>query len=460
MFNASHRLALAGTVCLGLTLGLEPRARASESQIEFDLMPPKLQAGSKLACKPVQSGDDLTKIWAAWDGKSKPKTAPGAMREQAQRLAATDPVKNFPVSEKILRYLMKSSDAKLAAAAGIDVVRLYVDADRLTKDNAGELMPLLQEGRAARSPNSLYIQGQIHERGYAVARDEAKAIGFYKAAARFNHPDALLRLASYKAEGKLPGDTLDPKFLTALAFNRILAGGATDICSRIKRIARAYAKGDSIVKPNHTVASAWLQLAADLGDADAAWSVAKYHLRSELLVKDNAVLKRYMLLAADGGVVQAMLEAGRLHQDGTLFAKDLAKAEALYRAAAAKGSLTAWARLAELYEREWPDGSHATEREAALRAIAADPLAPAASLVELADIELTTRGRVAGEAPARALLMRAAATQNSDAAIALAKLDLINRHDILRVPVSVDSNLRRLHEGVPDEEDPGKFAAR
>ena len=52
-----------------------------------------------------------------------------------------------------------------------------------------------------------------------------------------------------------------------------------------------------------------MRFAADLGDPVAAWNVVLYQLRSEQVVKDNAVLMTYLEKAAAGGLPYARVIA-------------------------------------------------------------------------------------------------------------------------------------------------------
>jgi TPR repeat protein len=391
---------------------------AANGKIDFALAPPAYDG--KFVCQPYEATDTIVKKWDSWDGKSLPSGTLENMRVDAKRLASIDPKKYFDSASKILNYLVKLDDEKTSQQAGVDLARLYVDADAVNAKTIIEILPLITRGFAARNATSMMVLGEIYEHGLGVAVDSQKSVNYYKAAAQAGQADALLRLAEMKLAGMDIAMDLDVTLAAKIAFRGMLENKVPDPCFGIKRIARIYSKGTGIIPQNHPLAAAWYQLAADSGDAESAWIVARYHLLGEDVEKDTATLRKYLTLAAERKVAPAMIELGRVYEDGSLFPKDSEMARKWYSAAAEAGVQTGQLRLLSM---DAAKNTPQAQMEPVERAIADKSSAPASALTNYARHAISVHGRLDGGKIARPYLERAVALGSTDALVLLAAID-------------------------------------
>jgi TPR repeat protein len=213
-----------------------------------------------------------------------------------------------------------------------------------------------------------------------------------------------------------------------MAFGALVGKLDPEICDRIGRIAREYAKG-TVVEQNYEASERWFRLAADLGDPNAAWKVAGMHLASEQIVKNNDTLIKYMTQAADGGVLAAKVELGKAYEAGALVPADRAKADLYYTEAAEAGNRAAMLRLMAMLEPQIVDPAKRTRYEALLQQLIALPDSPGLPFSKLAELVLDEKGRWAGEAEAMALLEEGVKRGDGDSAQLLANVLLRHRDE-------------------------------
>jgi TPR repeat protein len=387
-------------------------------KIELALAPPKGDTGIK--CVLSQSIAELENRWSVWDGKKDPGVSLLALRIDGKRLAAAEASHQFETAEKIFQYLIHSKDAKIATQSKIDLARLYVDAERLTAANIKQIIGPIESGAPSRNATAILVVGEVYEKGLGAPVDFDKAIAYYKSAAQLGQADALLRLAAFKLEGKITDFSLDPTVALKLAMKNMVENEVPDPCFGIKRIARMYAKGTGLIRQNHQLAAAWYQVAADAGDPDSAWTVARYHMIGENIVTDVKVLRKYLSLAAELGVTSAMLEMGRAYEDGSLFPKSPAEARMWYAKAAKAGLVSAQLRLSRL------EGVQPQEQEQLLQVVTASPQVPVSALLDYAKVLTEQRGRQTGGKAAEPALQRAVKLGSGEAAVQLAKYEILS----------------------------------
>jgi TPR repeat protein len=387
-------------------------------KIELALAPPKGDTGIK--CVQSQSIAELENHWSGWDGKRDPGVSLLALRIDGKRLAAADASHQFETAERIFQYLIHSKDAKIATQSKIDLARLYVDAERLNATNIKQIIGPIESGAPSRNATAILVVGEIYEKGLGVPADFDKAISYYKSASQLGQADALLRLATFKLEGKITDFSLDPTVALKLAMKNMVENEVPDPCFGIKRIARMYAKGTGLIRQNHELAAAWYQVAADSGDPDSAWTVARYHMIGENVKTDIRALRKYLSLAAELGVTQAMLEMGRAYEDGSLFPKNLAEARMWYTKAAKAGLTSAQLRLSRL------EGVQPEEQEQLLEVVTASPQAPVSALLDYAKVLTGQLGRQTGGKEAEPVLQRAVKLGSGEAAVLLAKYEILS----------------------------------
>lgn len=424
--------AIGGALLFSYLTASYASAQAAEGKIELALRPPPAPTG--LVCGMPAVPADIAAKWEGWDGVKPPAGSLDQMLTDGERLTTFDAVKYFDISRKIFTYLRKQHDQKLTQRAGVDYARLFVSANAVTPENINEILDLLRRGQAARNPTSMLILGVIYERGLGVPRNEAQALKYYRGAAQSGRADALIKIAQFKLNGQDVGLNVDPSLIGVLAFSAILGNDAADPCSGIRRIARLYAKGTGVIQKNIPVAVQWFQLAADAGDPDSAWQLARYHLAGDEVIKDNDVLRKYLTRAAEAGVVPAMSELARAYEDGSFVPKNTDLAISWYEKARHAGSASAPLRLAALLNRNVPLKE---ADEALLQGLAKQSDAPSWIAADYVQILLDQHGRTAAR-EAAPLLDRGVAAGDDDALALRVELELSDPKES-----GIDDNLLR-----------------
>jgi TPR repeat protein len=379
-------------------------AFADDAKIDLFVRPPAYSAN--FVCSTNQSLADIALRWKHWNGENAiPVNTETDMRIDAKRLASQDPRKFFDKTSLMFETLIKSTNPVIAMQAGIDRARLYIDAGRLTKGNSEEILKPVSFGIGSRNGSAMLILGEVYEKGIAVAADPAKSLEYYLKAAKAGQADALLRLTEMELSGVKTGLNFQPVTAMRLAFKGMMDNEVPDACVGIKRIARIYAKGTGVIKQDHNLASKWYELAANAGDVDSAWLVARYHLVGENIATDHELLRKYLSQAAEGGIAQAAVEIARAYEDGSLFDFDLDAARHWYNVAAERGSVFARVRLTRS---PFLEKLNEQERFAALKTFADDPDAAPATLFSFAQMLIQSKGQEKGFDLARPYLERAA----------------------------------------------------
>lgn len=396
------------------------------SPVEVTFLPPEIPAQE--VCVAKKADPDVVARWQDWDGTSPLEGDPDEVLRDARRLRDLNPTGNFELVDNMLVAASRMNAPKVPDVT-IDRVNLYLKAGKVPQLRDLGIIEGLEANAAGLAPKALNLLAGLYLDGLVVKKDQQKGVGYLTQAAMGGNADALLRLAGMNTAGtEVPGWDLDPKLAVTMAFGALVGKLDAEICDRIGRIAREYSKGD-VVKQDHTIAEQWLRLAADLGDAGAAWKVAQLHLESELIAKDNDRLLKYLAMATDRDVAAAKVELGKLYEAGALLPQDKAKAEALYEEASNLGSRTGLFRLATLLEKEQNVPGNLERYKAALTQLIEMPTPPGWAFSKLADVVLAEKGRWAGEAEAQALLEKGVALEDADSAQKLASILLRHRDE-------------------------------
>ncbi|MEO8683990.1 MAG: tetratricopeptide repeat protein [Devosia sp.] len=372
--------------------------------------------------------DDVEAKWRAWDRVQPIDVNPELVLGEIQRLRDADAPAFKDAVAAAFSQLGQTPDVSLQQRILVDQIRYQIAAGDAVLVKSDGLVERLATSFSELTPRSLFALAELFLDGKAVAADAARGEAYLLSAAAGGSPDALLRAAQMRSNGELAGYGLDPKTAVTIAFGAILGGVDAELCSRISRIARNYESGE-IVQQNYPLAERWLRLAADLGDPGAAWKVARYHLTSERIVKDNDTLLKYLAQAADAQIPQAQVELGEFYQDGALLAQDLDQAETLFQAAAKGGYRIGNMRLVALLESRANEPGVSDRLETALRDLSNLPDAPSTALVKLSDVLVKREGRWAAQAEVQPLLERAVEQRNPEAALMLADVVLSENRD-------------------------------
>ncbi|WP_421760161.1 tetratricopeptide repeat protein [Devosia sp.] len=412
-----------GTFLLGAALSM-PAAYAAPVTVTF--LPPDIP--SQDVCVAKKADPDVVARWNAWDGTSVPEGDPDVVLRDARRLRDLNPTGNFELVDKMLAIVAKMPAPKVPDTS-IDRINLYLKAGKIPQLRQTGILDQMEASEASLAPKALNLLATLYLDGIVVKKDKAKGLGFLTRSAMGGNADALLRLASINLAGEtIEGWDLDPKLSVTMAFGALVGKLDPEICDRIGRIAREYSKGE-VVQQDHAIAEKWMRLAADLGDASAAWKVAQLHLESELIVKNNDILLKYLKLASDRGVAAAEVELGKLYEAGALLPLDMGKAEELYAEASKTGSRNALFRLATMLEEQPAEAKTASRYKETLTQLTSLPQPPGWAFSKLADVVLAERGRWAGEKEAQALLERGVQLEDADSAQELASILLRHRDE-------------------------------
>lgn len=388
---------------------------ASAETVSLVFEPP--QIAREPICIAGLADEQLEATWASWPGDALPDRAPDLIRRDMKRLMELDAIKWFSTIEKVYA-LMPSVDSQFGPdKAMLERAALLIAAGRLKELTNQRLVDQLMSSKQGGSPRMLNTLSEYLMQGIGIKQDKEKAVSMLVAAGYGGNADALLKIVGLQQAGTVvPGWDVPQDIAVTMAFGALVGKLDPMICDRVSRIAREYMNGE-IVTRNVAMAETWFKFAADLGDTSSAWKVAEMHMRSEDLVKSNDVLVDYLTKAADGGLPFAQVTLGRAYELGALVPQDTAHARALYAKSAEFGDRAGVVRNVLFLQAEAKaDISKLPTYRAALAELAKRADAPGWAFIGLAEVVLEQKGRWAGEAQATALLEKAAALGDADAA--------------------------------------------
>ncbi len=418
MSHHMHRIT-AAALALSVLLAAPQSGNAATSDIVFD--PPILDVDPICV---TRSGDQMIIAeWSKWDGKSLPDRAPELIKRDIRRLREIDARAWSDTIEQMIELLPTIDPHFSESTKIVAMIDLLVASGRLDQIRNQRLVEQLMQADLSTSPRlQALVAGYLID-GIGIDRDEERGLELMIAAGYSGNADALLELSRRSLAGAAPdGWDLPPDLAITMAFGALVGQLNPMICDRVTRIAREFRNGD-IVTQNYDLSEKWFRFAADLGDANAAWNVAEYHMRSEEVAKDNDVLLKYLSLAADGGLPYAELALGRLYEVGALLDQDMDHALALYQRAADGSERAGLIRLSLFLEQQSKiDPALHPQLIETLEALAELPDAPGWTYTKLAQNVLERDGRWAGEAEAERLLERAAALEEGEAIQALSAI--------------------------------------
>ncbi|WP_174802489.1 tetratricopeptide repeat protein [Martelella limonii] len=390
----------------------------------IDFRPPDIAAAK--VCADRKSDDALVLQWSNWDGRELPGGVESRdLDRELMRLRNIDANKYFDTIKSAYDLRRQEDPYYDRAAYLLDVVALYEAAERFDDlKNTGFVGELETIGPSA-SPATVNFLADLYLQGKAVPQDIERGMQRKLQAAYNGDPDAVLYLAEKTGKGEdVPGWDMEPELAFTLGYSSLLGNLDNAVCGRIRRIARAFEKGD-VIAQDHVLAEAWYRFAADLGDGQAAWNTARYHLSGEGIDKDNTKLLHYLQEAYDAGIVPAKLQMARLYEDGILVPVDLGRAMAIYDELAADGEREGFAGATRLLARrglETPEDRQKYHDR--LVALTRFPEAPGWAFSRLGEWTLDEEGPWQGQAESRQLFEAAAARGDGDGKLELARLYL------------------------------------
>lgn len=420
MMQIFERAACVVLLCMATALQAQDQTGQT---LTLDFAPPDMVV--QPICLARASDSDLTKFWGAWDGITLPDRDPSLITRDLRRLTEIDALEWDPTIQKAIlalgksAYKFTSNDVLLA-----QITQMIALGEFNALADSGLVAKLLAQSEGASSRIQFVLSGLLNE-GIGIARDQDRGAELLVSAGYGGNADALLALTRRSMAGTAPKDwDITPALAVNMAFGALVGQMDPLICDRIARIAREYTAG-TVVTRDDVMAVRWYRFAADLGDPISAWRVVEYHLQSELVTKDNAVLMTYLEKAAQGGLPYAMVTLGRILEAGALAPQDIAGAENLYKRAAAMGDRDALLRLSGFLETRLhaePDLRPAFRDT--LQRLSYLPSAPGWAFGKQANLILQDQGRWAGQAASRPLLLEAAKRQDPNAIRALAQTNL------------------------------------
>jgi TPR repeat protein len=416
------RLTAPIAACLAFTAG----APALAGPIDVTFTPPEMTAQD--LCKPRPPGHEVRARWQDWNGDTLGERSDALVRRDMRLLRGMDAKAWFDTIERAQELLAERSDSYGEADRLRDRLSLLTEAgrtDQIREEGVGQALvdaAPMGSGSVKTTAAALLSEGRA-----GVEKDEDAALSLLRSAAYEGNPNAIIELAAMSAAGvDVPDWTIEPDVAVTMAFGAKIGDADPLVCDRINQIASSYASGE-VVETDHELAERWYRFSASLGDYNAAWEVAQYHMRAEVIDKDNDVLMDHLRQAAAGHLPYAITELAQVLQRGALADRDIARAKDLYEEAAGYGDMTAYTRLASI-AREESDGSaeDLARRIARLGEIIEQPDPPAWAFARLSDAVLERDGRWAGEARAQALTKRALEIdpQQSLARLQKARMDL------------------------------------
>lgn len=405
-----------------LSLFLAQPAGLIAQTLPLDFEPPDVVVAP--VCVARLPDADLIAEWGAWDGAVLPDRDVGLINRDMRRLAELDALAWNGTIQKVISMLPAVSPSYTADHVVLARIEQMIALGQLQELRSEGLVQQLLDRGEENSPRMQNALANFLNEGIGIDRDTLRGGEFLMAAGYGGNADALLTLSRLAVAGNAPeGWDINPQLAVTMAFGSLVGQIDPLICDRIARIAREFSNGD-VVSVNHDLAIRWYRFAADLGDPIAAWRVAEYQLRSELVSKDNDILITYLTKAADGKLPYAQVALGRVYEAGALAPKDMAMAQKLYEAAAASGDRAGLIRLSGFLEAQLP--SQPALKPAFLRTLVQmESLAvpPIGVFAKQATYILNDQGRWAGQATARPLLERGAALDDPAAIVMLAKMN-------------------------------------
>lgn len=394
-FDNLHKMGkgavFAGAICCATPLVAEP--------ITLAFRPPNVVPVA--TCIPRVPENVLLERWANWDGGALPLEGTSLVRRDLRRLRQLDAVRWADTIEQVIALMTTQEPRYTRQHALVDLIDLHIAAGQIQRIVQDGLVLELVENVEAQPAWIKHSAAELLWQGTGIEQDRDRALGLITSSAYDGSADAMLRLAELTIAGEeIPDWDVEPELAVTMGLGTLVGELDSTICDRINIIANEYQNGD-IVAVDHSIAEQWLRFSADLGDANAAWEVATYHMESEFIEKDNDVLLKYLTQAADAGLVYAQLELGSIYEQGAIVPQDSARALALYSQAANTGDVIALARLSQFDSIDLESGLEAPAAVPdLLEDIAQSENPPGWVLARLGAAALREQGRWAGQSTA------------------------------------------------------------
>lgn len=191
-------------------------------------------------------------------------------------------------------------------------------------------------------PGIQTIVGFAHETGTGLARDDAAAVKWYRAAAEQGEPAAQAALGRMLSSGR----GVERNEREGLEWYRKAAEQGSR--SAEYALGLAYLNGNSVVSKDPTVALGWFKKAMDHGHSDAKMAHAVMLMGEAGVAADKPEAVRLLQESAEQGNNYAATMLGSLYEKGDGVTKSVRKAKEWYALAANRGHAPAQKELDRL----------------------------------------------------------------------------------------------------------------
>lgn len=236
---------------------------------------------------------------------------------------------------------------------------------RVRETEAETVQRILREA-AQGQVESMWNAGRLLATGGfgGVARDDARALAWFRKAAEAGHGEAATALGESLLFGR--GTAAD----AAQAVRWLKAGAEAGVARAQLQYGSALFRGDGGLARDVAAAASWLRKAADGGEVHAMWFVGEEMRTGGLWPKDAAAARRVLRQAAEQGQPLAARSLADMCMTGEGGAQDHAEARRWYVRAAEAGDTDATHNAALMLFRGQGGPVDARQGEALLRAAA------------------------------------------------------------------------------------------
>jgi len=189
-------------------------------------------------------------------------------------------------------------------------------------------------------PAAMTLLGELYAQGLAVPKDDAKAVEWYRAAAKAGDASAMFSLAMFAFQGRGGIARSEAVRLLEQAAQKGHTVASYDL-------ALLYMQGQD-VEPDFKRAASLLQAASDKGNPEAQYALAGMYKEGRGVPKDLEKSALLLAKASIAGNLDAIVEFGIAQFNGTGTPKDEAQGAQLLLKAAQRGSPIAQNRIAHI----------------------------------------------------------------------------------------------------------------
>lgn len=415
--------------------------RLEAGPVDLTFAPPAVPA--QTICHKSRGSEAARATWAHPSTDWPRDLSTSEIRLDIKALRDLNAVEFLPVILSIINGLAERDPSYRGKHATLAEIEARLAAGDLQALRDRHLVAQLAAQSTGSSAQITWALARYFRDGIGVEQDTGKADAYLVLAAEIGHPEALMTLAQRQLAETAPKGWDAPAEATMRrGLERLLGPLNSGVCDRAGRIARLYLEGRGL-RADAELAQAWWRFAADLGDAQAAWTVYELQSQAELVTPDTTIRLAYLNQAADAGLPYAQVALGRVYERGALVPRDLQAAFDLYQRVAQTGDRAGMIRLTLFLQNHAAAFPEQTPLKISMLQHLADrDDAPGWVYTRLATHSVHTAGRWGDLAAQWALLGKAKAAGDRDGMSRLVELLLADRTD----PAHFDQALALLGE--------------